>query len=250
MPAQDTAIQRLRVVTWNVHGCIDQRGRYTPERTARVIRWLRPDVVALQEANLAADPARDRLLQALRGTLPYWRFEPTHERDCRHRPGEVTGFGNLLLSRWPLTEQAPLELSHGLREPRLALRTRLATPAGAVHCWVIHFGLGLGERRAQGRRVAAAIARLPREEPLILTGDFNEWLPRARSLRDLHRQMVRLPARRSFPAGRPLLALDQVWIRGPLHPHRVDVVRDPVLHRISDHLPVVADLTLTAERST
>jgi endonuclease/exonuclease/phosphatase family metal-dependent hydrolase len=237
----------LRLITWNIHGCIDQRGRYAPERTARVIRWLRPDVVALQEANLAADPAHDRLLLALRGDLPHWRFAPAHERDCRHRPGEITGFGNLLLSRWPLIEEAPLELSHGAREPRLALRTRLATPAGGLHCWVIHFGLGLAERRAQGRRVAAALAKMPPGEPLILTGDFNEWLPRARSLRELHRQLVRLPARRSFPATRPLLALDQVWIRGPLHPHRMDALRDPVLHRISDHLPVVADLTLTPD---
>mgnify|MGYP005624877557 CR=1 FL=1 len=80
--------RRLRVVTWNIHSCIDHRGRYTPERTARVLRLLDPDVVALQEANLATEPSDDRLLRALAPFLPHWLFAPTHERGCLHRPGE------------------------------------------------------------------------------------------------------------------------------------------------------------------
>jgi endonuclease/exonuclease/phosphatase family metal-dependent hydrolase len=236
--------RRFRVVTWNIHSCIDHRGRYTPERTARVIRLLAPDIVALQEANLAADPETDRLLRALAPDLPHWLFAPTHERGCAQRPGETTSFGNLVLSRWPVYPEAPLELSHANREPRQALRARVALPEATLHCWTVHLGLGLVERREQGQRLAAAIDDLPDDEPLVLAGDFNEWLPRARSLRVLHRKVTRLPARRSFPAARPLLPLDQVWIRGPLHAHSLTAVRDPIVPRISDHLPVVADLSL------
>jgi len=236
--------RRLRVVTWNIHSCVDHRGRYTPERTARIIRLLAPDIVALQEANLAADAGSDRLLRAIEPQLPHWLFAPTHERGCLHRPGETTGFGNLIASRWPLRAEAPLDLSHAEREPRQALRARVTLPEGPLHCWAVHLGLGLAERREQGRRLAEALAQLPADEPLVLMGDFNEWLPRARSLRALHRQMTRLPPRRSFPAARPLLPLDQVWIRGPLHAHGLEAVRDPIVPRISDHLPVVADLSL------
>lgn len=236
--------RRLRVVTWNIHSCIDHRGRYTPERTARVLRLLAPDVIALQEANLAADPADDRLLRALEPFLPHWLFAPTHERGCLHRPGEVTGFGNLIASRWPIYPETPLELSHVDREPRQALRARIALPERTLHCWVVHLGLGLIERREQGRRLAEALADLPTDVPLLLAGDFNEWLPRARSLRALHRELTRLPARRTFPAGRPLLPLDQIWLRGPLHAHALKAIRDPIVPRISDHLPLVADLTL------
>lgn len=236
--------RRLRVVTWNIHSCIDHRGRYTPERTARIIRLLAPDIIALQEANLAADAGSDRLLRALEPQLPHWLFAPTHERGCLHRPGETTGFGNLIASRWPIHAETPLDLSHAEREPRQALRARVALPEGTLHCWAVHLGLGLAERREQGRRLTEALARLPADEPLVLVGDFNEWLPRARSLRALHRQMTRLPPRRSFPAARPLLPLDQVWIRGPLHAHGLEAVRDPIVPRISDHLPVVAELSL------
>ncbi len=236
--------RRLRFVTWNIHSCIDHRGRYTPERTARVLRLLEPDLVALQEANLAAEPGEDRLLRALAPILPHWLFAPTHERGCFHRPGEVTGFGNLIASRWPIFPEDPLELSHVDREPRQALRARIDLPEGELHCWTVHLGLGLAERREQGRRVAEALAELPNDEPLLLAGDFNEWVPRARSLRMLHRQLTRLPARLTFPASRPLLPLDQVWIRGPLHIHALRTIRDPIVPRISDHLPLVADLTL------
>ncbi len=236
--------RRLRVVTWNIHSCIDHRGRYTPERTARVLRLLAPDVVALQEANLAAEPADDRLLRAIEPILPHWLFAPTHDRGCLHRPGEVTGFGNLIASRWPIHPETPLELSHVDREPRQALRARIDLPERTLHCWVVHLGLGLVERREQGRRLAEALAELPHDAPLLLAGDFNEWLPRARSLRALHRELTRLPARRTFPAGRPLLPLDQIWMRGPLHAHMLKAIRDPIVPRISDHLPLVADLTI------
>ena len=236
--------RRFRVVTWNIHSCIDHRGRYTPERTARVIRLLAPDIVALQEANLADKPDSDRLLRALAPDLPHWLFAPTHERGCHHRPGETTNFGNLIVSRWPIHPETPLELSHADREPRQALRARVDLPEVTLHCWAVHLGLSLIERREQGRRLAEAVEALPTDEPLVLAGDFNEWLPRARSLRVLHRQVTRLPARRSFPAVKPLLPLDQVWIRGPLHAHALTAVRDPIVPRISDHLPVVADLSL------
>lgn len=236
--------RRLRVVTWNIHGSIDHRGRYTPERTARMIRQLAPDIVALQEANVAAKPAADRLLKALTPQLPHWLFAPTQERGCRHRPDETTHFGNLIVSRWPIQPESPLDLSYARREPRHALRARVTLPEAALHCWVVHLGLGLAERREQGRRLADALEGVPASEPLMLAGDFNEWLPRAKSLRVLRRKITRLPSQRSFPAARPLLSLDQVWVRGALQAHGLEVPRSPILARISDHLPVVADLTL------
>ncbi|HER34647.1 MAG TPA: hypothetical protein ENO19_04200, partial [Halothiobacillaceae bacterium] len=208
--AAATTTRRLRVVTWNIHSCIDHRGRYTPERTARVIRLLAPDIVVMQEANLAAEAGDDRLIAALAPALPYWEFAPTHERGCGHRPGETTHFGNLIASHWPLYPEAALDLSHSEREPRQALRARVELPEGNLHCWGVHLGLGLIERREQGRRLAEAVARLRADEPLVLAGDFNEWLPRAGSLKGLRHEMRRLPPRRSFPASRPLLApLDQ-----------------------------------------
>jgi endonuclease/exonuclease/phosphatase family metal-dependent hydrolase len=42
-------MNRLRVLSWNVHGCVGGDGRFDPERVARVIERHRPDVALLQE---------------------------------------------------------------------------------------------------------------------------------------------------------------------------------------------------------
>ena len=42
-------LMRLRVVSWNVHGCVGTDRRFAPDRTAEVLRALRPDVALLQE---------------------------------------------------------------------------------------------------------------------------------------------------------------------------------------------------------
>ena len=40
---------RVRVVSWNVHGCVGTDGRFLPERTAEALAALAPDVALLQE---------------------------------------------------------------------------------------------------------------------------------------------------------------------------------------------------------
>jgi endonuclease/exonuclease/phosphatase family metal-dependent hydrolase len=42
---------RLRVMTYNIHSCVDTFGRLAPEATAEAIRLLDPDLVALQEVD-------------------------------------------------------------------------------------------------------------------------------------------------------------------------------------------------------
>ncbi len=44
---------KLRVMTYNVHGCVGTDGRHDLERIATVIGESQPDVVALQELDVA-----------------------------------------------------------------------------------------------------------------------------------------------------------------------------------------------------
>ena len=70
-------------------------------------------------------------------------------------------YGQMLVSRWPLTGTEVHDITHGEREPRRAIETDGADRHAAV-CGVVatHFGLSLGERRTQARRLVA-IARQP-----------------------------------------------------------------------------------------
>ncbi|MCB1133144.1 MAG: alkaline phosphatase family protein, partial [Verrucomicrobiae bacterium] len=52
LATNDGGAPSLRVATYNVHGCVGLDGRMRPDRIARVVNSLRPDVIALQEVDV------------------------------------------------------------------------------------------------------------------------------------------------------------------------------------------------------
>ena len=78
------------------------------------------------------------------------------------------------------------------------------------------------------------------DERAVLMGDLNEWFLWGRPLRRLHRHFAPTPARNTFPAKMPFLALDRVWT----HPREIlkdlQVHSTPLSRAASDHLPLVA----------
>jgi endonuclease/exonuclease/phosphatase family metal-dependent hydrolase len=151
-------------------------------------------------------------------------------------------FGNAILSRRPVHRWEWVDLSVPGKEPRNAVIVDVEL-AGA-HWTVVnsHFGLSLAERHAQVTRLERVFDRLhsPR---LIFLGDLNAWQPARDVLRRLRRRFGEHPAVRSFPAHRPTLALDRVYVR-PKTAIQTLNVHDSRMSRIaSDHLPVWASVT-------
>ncbi len=67
------------------------------------------------------------------------------------------------------------------------------------------------------------------DQPVVVLGDINEWLPLSRPLRWLHGLLGKPPWQRTFPVWAPMFALDRVWVRprGSLlsfSVHRTDAV--------------------------
>ena len=76
---------------------------------------------------------------------------------------------------------------------------------------------------------------------MLLAGDLNAWR-RCEATRTLERELVgKEPVAwpRSFPAARPVLALDRIYARGA-EILDVTVHDSAAARRASDHLPVVA----------
>ncbi|MFO1395539.1 MAG: endonuclease/exonuclease/phosphatase family protein [Burkholderiales bacterium] len=233
-PDGDTpAALPLRVATWNIHSGIGRDRRYDAARIIAVLRELRADVIALQEVASLAE--HGEFLTEVRAALGMSiAAGPTH------REGE---YGNALLSRYPQTDVRRLDLAWRRTEPRGAIDATLDIGGRTVRVMTTHLGLRPAERRDQVRRLLAAIdAGTP--SPLILMGDVNEWFLWGRPARWLHRDFHARPAPATFPAWRPLLALDRIWVRPMrllrhLAPHAT-----PLARVASDHLPLVADLVL------
>jgi endonuclease/exonuclease/phosphatase family metal-dependent hydrolase len=82
--------------------------------------------------------------------------------------------------------------------------------------------------------------------PTVLAGDFNDW-GEALALDATAKAVRFLPGLPSFPAPRPVAALDRLAISPGLHALRSGVHNARPARIASDHLPVWADFA-TPER--
>ncbi len=225
----------LRVGSYNVHGCRGTDRRADARRIAGVISEMGCDTVGLQEVNSRAGeglelPQLDALEQATGLTaIPGLTIV--------HHDGH---YGNALLTRRKVLAVRRHDLSYGRAEPRGALDVELDVDGIAVRVMVTHLGLRPIERRFQVKQMLRLLHDIPKEQPVVVLGDINEWLPLGRPLRWLHGILGRPPAERSFPVWLPMFALDRVWVRPRSSLLTFGVYRSAAARVASDHFPVRA----------
>jgi endonuclease/exonuclease/phosphatase family metal-dependent hydrolase len=239
---------RFRVVTWNIHKGIGGLDRlYRPERVVAVLQELSADVALLQE--VAADLPRARhhdqvalLSSALE--MPHFAFDPQH----RFARG---GYGNAILSRWPLSGVHNLDLTIGTRKKRGALQAKARVKVGRhvqsvlLHC--MHLGLAGTERDLQlGRFLESRpFLGLHKRTPIVLGGDLNDlWGTLGPRFLEPVGFLRAGALRNTFPAWLPIRPLDGIFVRGDARPMSVHVARSALARSASDHLPLVADIEL------
>jgi len=241
---------RLRVVTWNIHkgiGGVDRR--YRLDRTVSVLASLHPDLALLQEvAEGMPRCGSDDQLQELSKSLDmkHVAYGPEH----RFRVG---GYGNAILSRFPLTDSARIDLTIGRRKQRGLVKTRahakLEQGTRSVVAFNLHLGLSGAERATQLERFLEChpFAHLHKDTPIVVGGDFNDvWASLGQRFLEpagFVRAGKLLP---TFPAALPLRPLDGLWIRGGISVISAHPVRTGLAKSASDHLPIVAELEVTA----
>ncbi|WP_242345332.1 endonuclease/exonuclease/phosphatase family protein [Anaeromyxobacter terrae] len=233
-------------MSWNVHSLRGTDGRRDPERIARVIGDVQPDVVGLQEVGgeLSPDGPRDvaEVLASLTGMQS--AFGPT--TSFRGHP-----YGNGILSRHPIEATRTYDLSVQGREPRGCLRADVEIAGLRVHFFSAHLGLHWRERRRQVAQLLSAdiLRDTALAYPLVLVGDFNSLSNRSAVPRWLRRQLVDCAHASgneapTFPSRLPLVRLDRVFVDSAFRVVGSVVIRDAVARRASDHLPIVVDLEL------
>ena len=230
----------VRMATWNIHGGIGSDRRYDPARIVAVLREVRCDVVALQE--VASLALHGEFLRQLRDALGL------HVVTARTLTRRDADYGNALLSRFPISRNTSIELTVGHYEPRNAIDAWLDVHGQEVRVVATHLGLRPAERREQVARILHAVAAEPRRVT-VLMGDINEWYLWGRPLRGLRARFRPAPSPPTFPARRPVLALDRIWVQPPGRLRGVATHRSILARVASDHLPLVAQVSLAGSTS-
>ena len=225
----------MRIVTYNVHKCRGIDGRSSALRIAEVLCEIAPDIIALQEV---LDHQAETISAELK--LPYVLGENRKHRGY--------GYGNVVLSRFPIRTMRNYDLSVRGREERGCLRADLTVNGTLLHVFNVHLGTALLERRAQGRKLIAPelLNDVEIESPRIVLGDFNEWT-RGLATRLLRSHLKSADVRthlnrsRTYPGMLPFLHLDHIYYDPTLHLERLSLVRTRKALLASDHLPLVGD---------
>ena len=228
----------ILIATWNVHRCVGTDGRRDVGRVADVLAEIGPHVVALQEID--SETKHPEVLDQILHLAERTAFHPVTGPTMRRRDAT---YGNLLLTSGTVMATRLLDISEPGFEPRGVIDTAIALHGRPLRVITTHLGLRRRERRAQVPRIASLLTD-GEEGPLVLAGDFNEWVPFSRTLQPIRDRLGPGPVVRTFPSRWPVLALDKIWVRPAPCLLGVRVHRSRLARLASDHLPVVATVRL------
>ena len=246
-------IDTLHIATYNIHkGLSFFKRRLVIHEVREHLRLIDADILFLQEVQGGHTSQARRFVN--------WPAQPQHEFIAdsvwtdfaygRNAVYDAGHHGNAVLSRFPILHWDNVDISEHRFEGRGMLHCEVQVPGwdSALHCVCVHLGLMAHHRSRQMRALRLRIERLvPRDAPLIVAGDFNDWarhaadeLARPLEMREVFEHTYGRPAR-SFPAALPVFQLDRIYVRG------FDVKQARVHHghswaRISDHAALTSTI--------
>jgi endonuclease/exonuclease/phosphatase family metal-dependent hydrolase len=236
----------LRIATYNVHKCRGMDRRVRPDRIVNVLREFDADIIALQEVvSLEGGSPEEDQARYVAEELGF-RFAFGENR--LHNGGR---YGNVVLTRLPIESHCNYDISAGGREARGCLRTDVQFAGNTLHIFNVHFGTRFFEQRRQVRRLLNEVIDTDSDlsGPRIVLGDFNEWIRGSitpKLTAHLHKANVRRNLRRSrtFPGAFPMFRLDNIYFERSLHLKRLYRHKSRAALVASDHLPLIADLSV------
>jgi endonuclease/exonuclease/phosphatase family metal-dependent hydrolase len=253
-PAPPARPRLVRLVTYNVHGCVGADGLLSEERVAEVLSGADADVIALQELDVGRERSNHEHQPETIARLLGMSF--LFCSTVRHGAGH---YGHALVSKYPLRLVRSTALP-GLTwprssEPRHAMWAEADLEGVAMQVICTHLGLSPRERYLQASMLLSeAWMRDPRYTGArILCGDLNAG-PRSLTYHRLRRRMrdVQIAApgqdrpRPTFPGRFPLFRIDHVFASHELRVRNTEVIATPLARKASDHLPLLVDLELAS----
>lgn len=228
----------LRILSYNIKHGYGMDGKVDLSRSARLIKKLNPDLVALQEIDKLTERTRkvDQTAELGRMTEMHAEFGPFFD----FQGGE---YGMAILSKNKPSRVQNHRLPDG-QEPRTALAITIAPIKGGPEIVFagIHFYATQEERLAQAKHLLEILKTETR--PVIFAGDYNsrpdsdvmklfadEW-----TIPDKGKDNL------TIPSDKPRSEIDFIMFRNfdGWKVDKIDVLEEPL---VSDHRPVLLELS-------
>lgn len=245
----------IRVMTYNIHkGFSAGNTRFVLHQIRDQLRSADVDIVFLQEiqgehrvrSNTVADWPDATQFEFLADSIwPHYTYGKNAIYNAGHH-------GNAILSKYPFVYWENINVSSLRHASRSLLHGVIERPdtGQIIHLLCIHFDFVAFERARQLQLLNRHIDQhIPRDEPLIIAGDFNDWrsgasrhLGKDLGLTEVFKQIQGRHAR-TYPSWMPVFPLDRIYYRN-LQPVECDCLKHPPWHRLSDHAPLYAGFNL------
>lgn len=245
---------QFRVLTLNIHkGFAIGPRRFVLRHIRETLRDSGANLVFLQEVvGVNRKHARRFALWPDESQLEYladtvW----THHAYGKNAIYQHGHHGNAILSEHPFIHWDNIDISQMNYSQRGFLHGSIEP---GIHVICTHFGLFERERQQQLAQLNAYVeTEIPAGAPLIIAGDFNDWRRKSHRLLTAGLQMVEAhevahgQCANTFPAFRPLLAMDRIYLRG-FSVTACDSITGRHWRDFSDHCALVADITLAGDK--
>lgn len=239
----------LRIMTYNVHGCVGMDGKLSPDRIARVIARHDLDAVALQELDVGRGRSGgiDQAEMIARKLKMSFHFHPSFIV-------EDEKYGNAILSRFPMRAirmgSLPRLKAQRVFEPRGALWVELDLNGTKINLVTSHLSLWPAERLLQAEVLLGSdwIGSEICQGPVIICGDFNA---RPNSivckrigckLRDAQMILKAHKPHSTYFGAR----VDHFFVSPDLEVMNAHVPRTELDRVASDHLPLIVELKVAS----
>ena len=177
----------IHVLTYNIHkGYTTGNRRFMLESMRQRIAETGADIVFLQEIHGTAIKSEAKKRKFSYPDQPHFEYLAdqawphfAYGRNSIYRKGD---HGNAILSMHPFASWENTDISIFKRSSRSILHGVIEIPGKKrpLHTLCVHLGLLEQERREQLHTLTERIDQhVPRDEPMIIAGDFNDWRRRA-----------------------------------------------------------------------
>lgn len=239
--------QQFRVCSYNIHkGFSTSNRKFLLQDIRHAIRTVNSDFVFLQEV-MGEN-------QSKRGNRHRNQFEFLADSIWQHHAYgqnaiyDTGHHGNAILSKFPFVEHKNVDVSLWNFSQRGLL---LGKTDNGVYLLCVHLGLLALERQTQLQSLVALVNKeIPKDAPLIIAGDFNDWsmdidkrISKTLHVKEAYSTMYGKPAR-TFPSKLPILPMDRIYYRN-LELVDTEVLSGKPWSKLSDHCALTAIFAAT-----